>query len=131
MSARTMARYWPGVTGGIVAFRVEVYDWPGSSVPVKDTLPNSGLLTLQVASGERKTASDQVPVAGWLLTLVTVQRIVTGSPVTAADGTVTAVTCRSLAGGNSMIIGTLLGALLLFWLGPSKTVGPWLPSGGS
>src|SRR4051794_9718052 len=122
MSARTMNRYKPGVTGGMVAVSVEVYDCPGSSVPVNDTRPSRGSRTCQAVSADTNTVSAQVPVTVWSLTLVTVQLTGTGSPVTAAAGTVTDVTRKSLGGGSSMIIGSSGARSLLFSLAPSNTL---------
>ena len=75
----------------------------------------------QVASVERYAVSDQVPDAGSSLTLVTVQWIWTGSPDCAEPGIWMSVTCRSVAGGSSTIMGTSLARSLLCSAWCSKT----------
>src|SRR4051812_10239144 len=115
MSGRTMTRYEPGVNGGICALSDRVYDAPAASEPAaKLTRPSGTSPMSQRASVERYAVSVQVPTAGSVLWLVTVQVTTSGSPTREAAGTVMLLTTRSAGGGSLMTMGTVEARSLLF-----------------
>src|SRR5262245_20482136 len=106
MSVRTITRYGPGVSDGrLTPDSVSVYDWPGSSVPTNSRRPTTRSSMPQAESLEKKMESVQRPVIVSLLSLVTVQVTLTGSPGMALGGVTICVTFRSDGGGGSMTTG--------------------------